>query len=232
MRRSLLLLMFAVAINAQTPPAFEVATIRPTAGPIPGVPPGFGQQRTTADTLTSRHTALIEIIRRAFGSEPEFAKGLDWAREERFDIVAKSAAPATDAQLWAMVQPLLEQRFKLKYHREPREVSGLAMVIGKNGPKLTPSEGGSNNLAMGNGILTGHNVTLSRLAGLLTTIMRTPVRDETGLTGTYDFILDPREYQGSPIPAMIQEALGLKLESKKFQVDVLVIDHIERPDDN
>src|SRR5712671_5974291 len=57
----------AAALMAQAPPAFEVATIRPTAGPIPGIPPLLGHQETTADTLTARHTQLIEIIRRAYG---------------------------------------------------------------------------------------------------------------------------------------------------------------------
>lgn len=68
MRRtvSVLVLMATIGI-AQSPPAFEVATVRPSSGPIPGVPPMFGQQGTTADTLTARHTPLIEIIRRAFG---------------------------------------------------------------------------------------------------------------------------------------------------------------------
>src|SRR5689334_20998787 len=127
MRASLVLLVAvsAAALPAQTPPRFEVSTVRPTAGPIPGAPPMFGQQQTSATTLTARHTLLMEIIRRAYGVvEQELVGGPDWIRDQRFDIVGKSAEPATDAELWAMVRPLLEERFKLKYHREPREVSG------------------------------------------------------------------------------------------------------------
>src|SRR5262245_53697354 len=102
----LLLTLSAAAVTAQTQPSFEVATVRPTAGPVPGVPPIFGQQRTTPDTLNARHTPLIEIIRRAFGVvEQELVGGPDWIRDQRFDIVGKSAAPATDAELWSMVRP-------------------------------------------------------------------------------------------------------------------------------
>jgi len=242
--RSLVLLfaLAAAALVAQTQAAFEVATIRPSSGPIPGVPAMFGQQGTTADTLTARHTPLIEIIRRAFGVvQQELVGGPDWIREQRFDIVGKSAAKATDAQLWSMVRTLLEERFKLKYHREPREVSGLAMVVGKNGPKLTRSEGGSDSFSAGPGGLAGHNVPMSRLAQLLSSVMGRPVMDATGVDGTYDFLLDPRPYavqgQGplglqSMFMTAIQEELGLKLESRKFEIQVMVIDHIEQPDEN
>ncbi len=245
MRCRLMLLLFPfvlldAALTAQTPPAFEVSSVRPTAGPIPGVPPVFGQQHTTPDTLTIRHTQLIEVIRRAFGVvEQELVGGPDWIREQRFDIVGKSATPATDAELWSMVRPLLEERFKLKYHREAKEVSGLALVVGRNGPKLTRSEGGSNNISAAGGIITGHNVTMLRLAQLLSSVMRRPVIDATNLEGTYDFSVDPRPYAGTgplDLPSMVitalQEELGLRLESKKFEMQVMIIDHIERPDEN
>jgi uncharacterized protein (TIGR03435 family) len=243
MRSRLVLLFFVVshtALLAQTPAAFEVSTVRPSAGPIPGVPPMFGQQRTKADTLTARHTPLIEIIRRAFGLvEQELLGGPDWIREQRFDIVGKSAAPATDAELWSMVRPLLKERFKLKYHREPREVSGLALVVGKNGPKLNRSQGGSNDISTAGGVITGHNVPMSRLAGLLSSVMRRPVTDATGLEGTFNFSVDPKPYAGpgpldlpSMVTTAIQEELGLRLESRKFQLQVMVIDHIEPPDEN
>ena len=80
----LLLALTFAALMAQAPSAFEVATIRPSSGPIPGVPPMFGQQGTTADTLTARHTALMEIIRRAYGLLPqELVGGPDWIRDQR-----------------------------------------------------------------------------------------------------------------------------------------------------
>jgi len=240
-RPALIFVLSVSALVAQAPPAFEVATVRPSAGPIPGVPPIFGQQGTTPDTLTARHTPLIEIIRRAFGVvQQELVGGPDWIRDQRFDIVGKSAAKATDAELWSMVQPLLEERFKLKYHREPREVSGLALVVGKNGPKIKQSQGGSGEFSASGGTFRGQNVPISRLTQLLSSVMRQPVMDATRLEGRYDFAVDPRKYagQGGPVDLQgmvitaVQEELGLKLESRKFEMQVIVIDHIEQPDAN
>jgi len=225
-----------VVLSAQTPPSFEVATVRPSEGPIPGIPFNLGQQRTTPDSLIARNTALREIIQRAYGIGPQQLEGPAWMGEVKLDLVGKSARPATDAQLWEMVRPLLEERFHLKFHNETREVSGLAMVIGKKGHKLKVSEGGSNNLAMEAGVFRGTNVTLGRLAGLLSAVMRRPVRDETGLEGTYDFIINTKAYagQGGPqdLPSLtitaFREDLGLQLESRKFDTQVMVIDQIER----
>jgi uncharacterized protein (TIGR03435 family) len=81
---------------------------------------------------------------------------------------------------------------------------------------------------------------MSRLAQLLSSVMRRPVSDATGLEGTYDFTVDPKPYavqgqqldlQGMVITA-IQEELGLKLESRKLELNVMVIDHIQLPDEN
>jgi uncharacterized protein (TIGR03435 family) len=238
----LLAALSAALLSAQAPPSFEVATVRPTAGAIPGVPAFLGQQKTTPDTLTARNTGLLELIQRAYAITTQEITGVpDWVRDARYDLIGKSAQPASDAELWSMVQPLLEDRFKFKYHHEPREVSGLAIVVGKNGPKLTASEGGSNAIAFSNGVLTGSNVPILRLAQILSSVLRVPVKDATGLEGTYNFSIKPAKYasdakgvQGlqSMLITAIQEELGLKLESRKFEVQVMVIDHIEQPGEN
>ena len=237
----LILFVIAAGAFAQTTPSFEVATVRPTAGPIPGIPGFLGHQETTPTTLNARHTALLEIIQRAYGViGQEISGGPAWIREDRFDIVGKAAAPATDAELWAMVRPLLEERFHLKYHREPREVSGLALVIGKNGSKLKTSDGGSSNIAFNQGVLSGHNVPVLRLAQLLSSVLRRPVTDATGLDGAYDFAFEPKRYvtEGAPLDLQgllitaIQEELGLKLESRRITIQVMMIDHIDHPDEN
>ena len=229
----MLAVLSTTLLAAETPPSFEVATVRPTEGPIPGVPPLFGQQATTADRLTARHTLLVEIIKRAYSVGEQDLKGVpDWVREERFDIVGKSAEPASGAQLWSMVRPLLEERFNLRFHREPRTVSGFALVIGKNGAKLTRSEGGSSSISLAGGVLTARNAPLSSLAQILSGPMRQPVVDATGLDGGYDFILDPKEYSGSPLITIVQDKLGLTVEPRKVELQMLVIDHIERPSEN
>ena len=236
MRAIPVLLLAAAALPAQAPSGFEVATIRPSEGPIPGIPFNLGQQRTTADTLIARNTALREIIQRAYGIGPQQLEGPAWLNDVKLDLTGKAAKPTTDAQLWAMVRPLLEERFHMKYHQETREVSGLAMVVGKKGHKLKPSEGGSNNLAMNAGVFTGSNVTLGRLAGLLSAVLRRPVRDETGLDGTYDFVINTKAYAGQGGPqdlasltiTAFREDLGIQLESRKFDAQIMVIDQMER----
>jgi uncharacterized protein (TIGR03435 family) len=236
------LVMIAVSnLRAQPLVAFEVATVRLSEGPIPGIPFNLGQQRTTPNTLTARNTALRELIQRAYGIGPQGLEGPAWLNDVRVDLVGKSTKPATDAQLWQMVRPLLAERFKMTSHSETREVSGLAMVVGKKGHKLKVSEGGSNNLAMNAGVFTGSNVTLGRLAGLLSAVLRRPVRDETGLDGTYDFIINTKVYadQGGPQDlanltiTAFREELGLQLEPRKYETQIMIIDHMERtPSEN
>lgn len=104
------------------------------------------------------------------------------------------------------------------------------------------------------GPLTGQQVPIAMLATVLTTILNRPVMDKTGLTGNYDFTLtwtpDDSQAQGPPgapngqppLPApdpngpsiftAIQDQLGLKLESGKGPVEIIVIDHVERPSGN
>ena len=94
---------------------------------------------------------------------------------------------------------------------------------------------------MNAGVYTGSNLTLGHLAGLLSAVLCRPVRDERGLDGTYDFVINTRAYAGQGGPqdlasltiTAFREDLGLQLESRKFDVQVMVIDHIERtPDEN
>jgi uncharacterized protein (TIGR03435 family) len=240
MKPLMLTLILASALFAQQ--SFEVATVRATSGPLPGVPAAFGKQSTTADTLTIRHTPLAEIIRRAFGLTPQELAGFpSWVNDDRWDIMAKAPAPVSDSQLWAMMQLLLMERFKLSFHREPREVPGFALVVSKKGAELERSEGGSNEFAMSAGSFRGSNVTMGRLCGVLSSVMQKPVIDATGLEGTFNFAIKPSDFAapgGQPtnlqslVVTAIQEELGLKLESRKVTIDVLVIDHIEQPSEN
>ncbi len=129
---------------------------------------------------------------------------------------------------------------------------------GKTGVKFSKSERDPNSLP---GLLFGGpgagmtfrvtNATLTQVAGVLGNALERPVVDQTGLTGKYDFVLtwtpdesQFRSFGGAPPPppadveappdlfTAIQEQLGLKLESSKAPVDVVVIDHVEKPSDN
>jgi len=162
--------------------------------------------------------------------------------------------------LRAMMQTLLAERCNLVVHREIKDKPIYALVVGKNGPKLKASEpdaveairakhpdavtipGGSGFFFRGQRSIDIYGATTGTLTLLLSGPAGRPIVDKTGLTGKYDMHLDmgqpgPTAADGSADPgasifSVVQEQLGLKLESQKDQVEVLVIDHVERPTEN
>jgi uncharacterized protein (TIGR03435 family) len=148
-----------------------------------------------------------------------------------------------------MYQKLLADRFKLTFHREKRELPAYAITVTKGGPKLAKSLGDPNGLPDETGdsdrmgiTMRYTNVSMDDLAGNLQAMVGDgkPVVDQTGLTGRFDFTLKwTREQTPSTDPnaspglfTAIQEQLGLKLEPVRAPVDVIVIDHVERPSAN
>jgi uncharacterized protein (TIGR03435 family) len=130
-----------------------------------------------------------------------------------------------------------------------------------NGPAPAgagPNRGG---IRMGAGAIVGNAVALSRFAGSLSQRLDRPVVDQTKFAGLFDLQLqwapgageNPYGQSGDKFPesvlsmdgkavgadvtgpslfSAIQEQLGLKLEAAKGPVEVLVIDHVERPSEN
>ena len=157
-----------------------------------------------------------------------------------------------------MLQALVAERFQLKVHRETKEGTIYTLVIAKGGSKLREAKPGVPGMGdMGSkfsGDLTAQTVPIAQLAKILTQMLGHPVLDKTELKGVYDFELRftpddrlqpppgaPPDSRLPPPPAdsnapslfdALQEQLGLKLESGKGPVDVIVIDHVERPSGN
>jgi len=159
------------------------------------------------------------------------------------------------------LQALLAERFQLVIRRDSKEVPVFALVVAKNGPKLKESaegDGGRQELTTDRGDLTAQRVTMEMLANILTRRVQRPVLDKTGLKGTYDFKLEwspdvgssgtgkegltgptakpeesaTSEATGPSLFTALQEQLGLKLESQKGPVEVLVIEKTEKPSAN
>lgn len=168
-----------------------------------------------------------------------------------YDIVAKAEGDGTPTgdEFRQMLQALLADRFKLKVHREMKEMPVYALVVGKNGPKLKPSD--PDGETMGRVSVNGRNYVVTRpkatmedvVGGISNAFLDRPVLDKTGLTGTYDFKLtytpDTRANRaGDPDPndisifTAVQEQLGLRLEPQKAEVEILVVDRVEKPSDN
>lgn len=171
--------------------------------------------------------------------------GPAWIGSDRWDISAKMPAEYAamprgqflnpqDPFLKKMIQTLLADRFRLVIHREAREVSGLALVVAKNGPKMAaaarPEE--DDRLQGGASYLKATNFTMKLLAQVLSG-RGTLVVDKTGLAGGYDFDL-PNDTAGEKpsLATAVEEQLGLKLEATKIPVDAVVVDGAERPTEN
>ena len=160
------------------------------------------------------------------------------------------------AALWApplefrqMLQTLLAERVNLKVHREMKEMPVYALVVGKNGPKLKESaldaSSADNRVGVNgrNQSMTASAATMEKLADTIRNIFFTdrPVLDKTGLTGTYAFKIEATpEFRINNSPELsdisvftaVQEQLGLKLEPQKAMMEILVVDHIEKPSGN
>jgi uncharacterized protein (TIGR03435 family) len=255
----LCLLCFVPAFVGQPAqqPQFEVATVK-LSPPLPAgtpLPINLGAVRNGVATLTN--TTLGECIQFAYdlASNSQIA-GPDWinSRDVRFDIVAKTSPDVPRDQVLVMMQSLLAERLQLKLHHEQRDLPFLAIVAGKNGPKLAPAKEAAIPAQVVGRVLHPR-MPMSMLANLLSRFERQLILDKTGLTGPFSVDLQwipdylrERALQGGPPPMVngqpvdlngpsiytaVQEQLGLRLESRKAPVDVLVIDHAEKiPADN
>ena len=152
-------------------------------------------------------------------------------------------------------QSLLAERFKLAIHSESREMPVYELIVAKSGPKLTAAAAddgkGPRGMRMRRGQFEGMGATLSMLAQALSDATGRKVIDKTGITGNHDFKLEwtpepgqmapppgggneppPPDPSGPSIFTAIEEQLGLKLRAAKGPVEVLVIDHAEKPSAN
>lgn len=253
-------MVVATAVYAQQP-QFEVATVK-VLPPVPlgtPLPVNLGSFRNGTAMLTN--TTLSECLQFAYGivSDAQIA-GPDWikTRGVRFEIVGKTSPDVSRDQALLMMQNLLTERLKLSLHHEPREMSFLALVVAKNGPKLAPAKMGTPPAEIASqipGRVLHPQMPMSVLATLLSRFEREVVIDMTGLTGPFSVDLQwtpdalrnrvsqegaaplvngqPVDVAGLSLPTALQEQLGLRLESRKGSVDVLVVDHAEKvPMDN
>jgi uncharacterized protein (TIGR03435 family) len=196
MRIILAIGLLASSLAAQTSarPAFEVASVKP-AGPIVR---GQFKMGMTQDPgrVTIEGLPLSAIIARAYRVKAYQINGPDWIGA-RFDITAKLPAGASDDQIPEMLQTLLEDRFQMKFHREPKEMPVYALVVGKGGLKMIPvpeTEGdpapAARMVRFQPGHLTVEKMQLTALADLLSSFVDRPVVDQTETKGQFKITLD------------------------------------------
>jgi uncharacterized protein (TIGR03435 family) len=245
---ALLLLAFAGCLFAQS---FEVASIRINKDDQSGAAGKRISVETSPSSLIMRNVTLLSCLRWAYDvRDYQITGGPDWRNSDRFDIVAKPPAAASDDQLKHMLRLLLVDRFKLALTRETKELPAYVITVDRNGHRLKPSIGeGQRGMRPAEGGLEFHNASMSDLEQFLNTVLAgdKPVFDKTGLMGRYDFTLilfnDAIKGGGDGIKGAIADAggvaysdalkrLGLKMESQKVPLETLTIDHVEKPSEN
>jgi uncharacterized protein (TIGR03435 family) len=263
---ALALLISASGIFAQSPapgPAtprpkfdtFEVATIKPMD---PAWKSGRFITMQGNNRFVEKAYTLKLLIAAAYDLNPRtISGGPSWIESDHYDILAVTPGDVrpTRQEQMSMLRSLLTDRFKLTFHREPREFSIYQLEITKSGPKLRESATPDAPSTVGPGVvypqrivLPARNATMADFASLLQrAILDRPVVDKTGLSARYDFDLEwaPDETQfGGDVPAAsadapsaplfsaVQQQLGLRLVPTRGLVDALIVDKAERPSAN
>jgi uncharacterized protein (TIGR03435 family) len=257
-----MIVAFSCGASAQTqavPTKFDVATIKPNAEddnrfalrPLPG-----GGLSAIGVPLKMLIMQAYNLKAFQISGEP------DWVNTSRWDIEAKVegfSGRLSQAQAGTLLRALIEDRFQLKVRQETKEMPIYALVIGKGGSKLTPHTGEppppGQAIRQGRGLFRINKGGVGLLAAQLERELSRVVIDKTGLNGEYDYSLawTPEPGEGgpeslglSPQPApaesadskgpsiftALQEQLGLRLESQRGPVEVIVIERVEKPSAN
>lgn len=242
---------------ADANPSFDVATIKPNdsgATSMQGL-------TVNGRNFATRNSSLGDLISFAYQVQMKQVVGApDWINKDRYDIAAvpdQDGAP-NPQQVRLMIQKLLADRFKLTFHKDTRDLSAYVLTVGKGGSKLTPTDLKGPLPGIGfrptpAGLSMGaRNAAIGDFTGFLQSlVLDRPVVDRTGLPGRYDFTVtftaDESEFNGHPPPMpartegteaapglfeALSQQLGLKLEAQKTAVDVIAIDHVEKPSAN
>ncbi len=243
-------------------PTFEVASIKPAKPPEGGrmmVGISVEQGRFMANNMSVR--MLIQQAYNLKDFQVTGAPGWV-SSERYDIVAKPEGPIASDIRgeaLRLMLQGLLEDRFKLKSHFETKELPVYNLVVGKGGPQLKESASGDQDRQMqrfGRGQATLNGANMAMLVRMISQALGRDVIDKTGLTGRYDIELKwtpdenamrgpgegperppsetpaPPDNSGPSLFTAVQEQLGLKLESSKGPVGILVVDHVERASEN
>jgi uncharacterized protein (TIGR03435 family) len=222
--------------------AFEVASIRLHPDPIT-----FSADPSVHGAgVVGTASTILDLIEEAYELRgDQISGGPTWVKSDHYDIAAKAEgeSPITKGELRQMLRSLLADRFQLKFRRERRETAVYELVLGKGVPKLKPPDVTGHGFveATSSGLhMEASNGSMAQLATQLSVTAGRPVIDKTGLAEHYAYKLDwfPANRDPEPdsnVPNMftaVQEQLGLKLESGKAQIEMFVIDHVEKPSEN
>lgn len=248
-----LVFLLATSLAAQpssssSDPVFDVADLKVN---LSGTDPASAQ--ISNGRVTIRNVSLRILIAAGWGLPVDAVKGPDWLDDIHVDLIARAASPQTpEADLRVMTRNVLRERMKMVTRMEEREESVWALTILKDQPKLTPAEkpvkpedakcGPAGNGSRGIRMVCTRE-TMGSLARILAQVggwdpAGKRVVDLTGLKGAWDFTIEwtppnQTEQGGLALFGALQAQLGLKLESRKLPVPVVVVESMARaPTDN
>ena len=242
---------------ADADPAFDVATIKPNnsgGATMQGL-------TVNGRNFQTRNSSATDLICFAYNiQKKQLVNAPDWVDKDRYDIAATidTEGSPSDVQVRLMIQKLLTSRFGLTFHREKREMSAFVLTVAKTGQKMTKNDSGGTLPGFGmrpspTGLmLPVFNSSMPNFVSFLQAmVVDRPVVDQTGLEGKWDFTIkftpDDSLFNGHPPPLpaktdttesspnffdALQQQVGLKLEAQKTAVDVIAVDHLEKPSAN
>lgn len=242
-------------MDPKAKPSFEVATIKPQDP----TKQDFAFLMNNGSFI-GRGLSVEKLMTISLALNSAQIVGLpEWAKQDKFDIQGKSDTPGEPSlqQFFDEVSRLVVDRFGLKYHIEKREMTAYSLALAKGGIKMKPSPAGFGDIpgfGLPPGRLIIRNATMKEFCGLLQSdVLEHPVVDQTGLGGTryggtlkyqMDDVEATKRGQAKPpeppdgsevLPSLLTalpEQFGLKIESGKLPVDVIVVDNVSKPSPN
>jgi len=237
---------------------FEAASIKPAAPDARGRRCTGGPGTTDPGSLTCENYSLSYLVMMAYNLRGFQFSAPNWMDTARFNVLAKIPSGADRRQFDSMLQKLLAERFGLRVHFEKKDMTVYELAVAKSGPKLRESQepetakpeapwrppaGGPPVRTMARVSRKGDSI--AEVANFLSNQLGQPVIDATGLAGRYDydlsFLMEPGGRAAGPVVSngsepdvgtslidAVRDQLGLKLEKKKGQSDVLIVDHVEK----
>ena len=219
---------------------FEVASVRPSRSLLG--PDANNRLVFEAAGIVAENVTLRRLAAEAYDLQMNQVLGPAWIDRNEYDIEAKAGAAATRERLSALLRALLAERFGMKAHRETREMRVYELAIARGGPKTRAMDGPA-----GSGL--HFHGDMRHFADFLAVQLSIPVSDDptqpgrasgppvpvfdrTGLEGVYDFPVDIKPEPGSDMFILwqrhLREKMGLRIEVRKGDTDVLAIDSAEK----
>jgi uncharacterized protein (TIGR03435 family) len=238
------LVLASLAQGSTASPAFDVASVKVCKRTVG---PDYNNQLTYSTTgLTGRNVTLKRLLAEAYHLQLNQVSGPGWLDQNEYDVDARAAEGSTREQMALMLRSLVAERFHLTQHSEMREMRVYELRVGKSGAKVHALRGDE---AVKTGAGFHFHGELRQFADLLAVQLtipasenpnepvrastsQTPVLDKTGLEGIFDFTVDIRPELGTDMFAawqrVLEDQLGLRIESGKENVVVLVVDDAAR----